>query len=178
MLNRAMIMALFLANALGLAATESTANTPEAATNEALAAVTPALGGVPKAVKDALMAAHPDAQNVKWEKEGKNWEGEFQRNGREISVEISADGTILATESELKNGEYPSAINDYLASNFADYELEEVMKVESNGTLGYEVEIEVNEKGREMLFDANGQFQKNVSEAGEQDEEDEEEDDD
>ena len=117
-------------------------------------------GGVPKAVKDALMKAHPDATNVKWEKEGKEYEAEFKHNGKEMSVKLDASGKILETEMEIGNAEIPQGAKDYLANTFPDYELEEAERVDAMGVISYELEIEVGETNHELTFDANGNFVK------------------
>lgn len=136
---------------------ENTFTTPE---TTSMAESENADGGVPKAVKDALMKAHPDAANVKWEKEGKEYEAEFKLNGKEISVKLDASGKILETETEIGNADIPQAAKDYLANTFPDYELEEAERVDAMGVISYELEVEAGETVHELIFDANGNFVK------------------
>lgn len=69
-------------------------------------------------------------------------------------------------ETKLANDQIPQSIKDYLASTYADYELAEAEKVEDAGVVTYEVEIMVNEKEKELIFDADGKFVKEEMEEG------------
>lgn len=63
-------------------------------------------------------------------------------------------------ETKLTNDQIPQAVKDHLASTYPDYELSEAEKVEDGGVVTYEVEILVNEKEKELIFDAEGKFVK------------------
>lgn len=57
---------------------------------------------VPQAVQQAAQAEAKGGTIVRWEKEGANFEAVIQKNGKEIGVEIDANGKVLSKHSEAK----------------------------------------------------------------------------
>src|SRR4051812_34845684 len=53
---------------------------------------------VPSEVKTAFKKAHADLKKIKWEKEGENYQAEFESGGTEQSVLMNATGIVLETE--------------------------------------------------------------------------------
>src|ERR1700741_2882999 len=73
---------------------------------------------VPSAVKDAFKSSYKDAKEVKWEKEGANFEAEFEVGEIDQSVVYDATGHLIETEVEIKVDELPSAAKDYITKNY------------------------------------------------------------
>jgi len=125
---------------------------------------------VPAAVKNAYAAKFPDAVGKgDWEKEDGNYEVEMEKrrvsmdNGKTVkeiieqSVVFSPDGAILQTEVEIKVGELPAAVKEYVNKNFPGKKIKEAAKItEANGTVTYEAEI----AKADYIFDADGKFLK------------------
>ena len=110
---------------------------------------------VPMAVKDAFKKVHKDAKEVKWEKEGANFEAEFEIGETDQSVVFDATGHLVETEVEIKVDELPSDVKDYIAKNCKDAKIKEATKItDSKGTVTYEAEI----KGKDLIFDTTGKF--------------------
>ena len=84
----------------------------------------------PAAVREAVMAAHPDARitSIKPEKEEiDQFEVEFTETGKKMGADVAPDGTILEIEEPLKEDEVPAAAK------------EAIMKAAEGGTIkGYE----------------------------------------
>jgi uncharacterized membrane protein YkoI len=57
---------------------------------------------VPAAVQQAAQAEAKGGTIVRWEKEGANFEAVIQKNGKEIGVEIDANGKVLSKHNEAK----------------------------------------------------------------------------
>lgn len=134
--------------------------------------------GVPEKVTSSFIQKFPDAQNVKWEKENdKEWEAEFEMDGREYSANYNIDGTWLETEYAIKD--IPAAIQATLDSEFAGFEIEESEISETpKGTL-YEFELEKGEVEMEVQIDSNGKvINKEVSNDEDDGEDDSDDDDD
>ena len=114
---------------------------------------------VPAPVKTAFQKNFPQAKVEKWEKEGINFEAEFELNKSEQSVLFDAQGDIIETEIEIEISELPNGILDYVKKNYKGQSVKEAAKItDTKGTLTYEVEI----KGMDLLFASNGKFVKEI----------------
>ena len=114
---------------------------------------------VPASVKTAFQKNFPQVKADKWEKEGVNFEVEFEMNKSEQSVLFDAQGDIIETEIEIEISELPNRILDYVKKNYIGQSVKEAAKItDTKGTLTYEVEI----KGMDLLFDSNGKFIKEI----------------
>lgn len=58
---------------------------------------------VPKKVLTAFETAYPDAKDVEWEKDGKNFEVEFMKDGVEVEISYDIEGNLLGIEVEDDN---------------------------------------------------------------------------
>ena len=57
---------------------------------------------VPAAVQQAAQAEAKGGSIIRWEKEGANYEAVIQKNGKQIGVEIDANGKMLSKHNEAK----------------------------------------------------------------------------
>jgi uncharacterized membrane protein YkoI len=57
---------------------------------------------VPAVVQQAAQAEAKGGRIVRWEKEGANFEAVIQKNGKEIGVEMDANGKVLSKHNEAK----------------------------------------------------------------------------
>ena len=55
---------------------------------------------VPAAVQQAAQAEAKGGSIVRWEKEGANYEAVIQKNGKQIGVEMDANGKVLSKHNE------------------------------------------------------------------------------
>jgi len=114
---------------------------------------------VPAPVKTAFQKNFPQAKAEKWEKEGGNFEAEFELNKSEQSVLFDAQGNLLETEVEIELNKLPKGVLEYVKANYKGQHVKEAEKIaDAKGTVTYEVEI----KGMDILFDSNGKFIKEV----------------
>ncbi|MCZ2357619.1 MAG: PepSY-like domain-containing protein [Bacteroidia bacterium] len=110
---------------------------------------------VPAVVKSALQKNYPNAKELKWEKEKGNYEAEFEVNETDYSLLIDASGNILETEIEIKVDALPAKVKDYITKNYAGQKIKEATKITSSkGVVTYEAEV----KGKDLIFDSNGNF--------------------
>ena len=114
---------------------------------------------VPTAVTAKFASLYPSAEDVKWEKEGANYEAEFELNEVETSANFDATGNFLESETEVAASALPAAVTEYMNKNAAGAKIKEVSKiVDASGKITWEVEA--NKK--DYLFDENGAFIKTV----------------
>ncbi len=103
---------------------------------------------VPEAVKTAFTKLHPSTK-VSWEMEKSDYEAGFTAAGKETSEVYTAVGVLLETEVSIKSSELPAAV----LAKLKGMKIAEAAKItKANGTVTYEAEV----KGKDMLFDANG----------------------
>lgn len=110
---------------------------------------------VPAVVKEAFQKQFAGAKEVEWEKEEGKYEVEFEQNDQEMSAVFTADGMLEETEIEIKKEALPSAVLTYLNTNYRGEKIKEAAKItKANGEVNYEAEV----KGKDLMFDANGNF--------------------
>ena len=113
---------------------------------------------VPAAVKASFTKNFPGA-TAKWEKENANYEAGFKKDGHEMSALFDANGTMTESEMEIKVAELPTAVTTYLNTNYKGVKVKEAAKItKAGGEVNYEAEV----KGKDLIFDANGNFLKEV----------------
>lgn len=126
---------------------------------------------VPANVKSGFAKKYPGAKVEKWEKEGTDYEAEFDLNKVETSAVFDASGNFKEVEQEIKTSELPKAVTDYCTKNYAGYKLTEAAKItDSTGKVMYEAEMSKGKEHFDALFDDKGNFvKKSTPETGEED---------
>ena len=124
---------------------------------------------VPASVKDSFAKKYPGTKVKVWEKEGADFEAEFDLNKVESSAVFSADGTFKELEQEIKTSALPKAVTDYCTKNFAGYKLSEAAKItDANGKVMFEAEMEKDKMVFDAIFDDKGNFVKKSEAAKEE----------
>lgn len=97
---------------------------------------------VPAAVIQSFQNEFPGVRVEKWEKEGANFEAEFDLNKIENSVVYDAGGKRLEHEVELKPSELPKFVLEYFEKNLPGKKIKEASKsTDAEGTITYEAEV-------------------------------------
>jgi hypothetical protein len=113
------------------------------------------LGSLPAAVREAADKAVPGA---KWEKAFKETEkGKViyeikgdDAKGRDVEVEITADGKVLEVETEIAMSEVPEVVINALKAKLPKFKPEEVESVaKEDKVVGYEFKGD-DEKGKDI----------------------------
>jgi Skp family chaperone for outer membrane proteins len=111
---------------------------------------------VPQAVKASQEKKFPGIK-VKWEKEGKDFEGAFTKDGKKMSALFDAKGTWKETETDIKVSELPKAVTDYMTKTAKAKSIKEAAIVnKADGSTVYEAEA----NGKDYVFDSTGKFLK------------------
>lgn len=118
-----------------------------------------ALKNVPQAIQTSFQNQFPKADDTKWEKEGLNFEAEFELDEIETSALYDPMGNLIETEVEIHLLELHSGILEFVEKNYAGQKIKEASKItKADGTYTYEAEI----RGMDLIFDSNGVFVKEV----------------
>lgn len=137
---------------LGLAVTQANAQKPGA-------------GDVPELLRNSL-ERNFGIRDADWDKEGENYEANFEERGKEMSVLFDPAGSVLETEREIGKGELPKAVITVLRHDYPDFQLEESAVIEANGVITYETEVENAEQTFDLIFDADGKLIKKEMKEG------------
>lgn len=114
---------------------------------------------VPANVKTTFKKTYTAVTEVKWDKEGENYEASFDLNKKANSVLINAQGNVIETEVEMELRRLPKGILDYVKTHYVGRQAKEGAKItDAKGIVTYEVEI----KGMDLIFDSNGKFIKEL----------------
>jgi hypothetical protein len=110
---------------------------------------------VPALVKQTQSTAFPKIKVDKWEKDGDLYEATFKSNNTETSNFYDAQGSLMATETEIPVSELPAQVEQYVKRALGGKKISEASKrLDATGILTYEAEIEKTD----YIFDASGMF--------------------
>ena len=108
----------------------------------------------PSAVKSAFAKYFPGVTAKKWDKEDGKYEADFTKDSKKMSATFTADGTMEKTETGIKVAELPSAVTDYIKTNYKGATVKEASMIVRGSDKMYETEV----KGKDLLFDMQGKF--------------------
>jgi len=118
---------------------------------------------VPQVVRDAFKSSYKNIKKVTWEKEGGNYEAEFENGGKENAVVFNTAGSVLETEVGIKPEELPAAAKEYISKNYKTKKIKEATTItDAQGNLNYEAEVD----GKDLIFDSSGNYLKTETEMG------------
>ncbi|MDP9077611.1 MAG: PepSY-like domain-containing protein [Bacteroidota bacterium] len=111
---------------------------------------------VPAVVKEALAKKYPEATKVTWEKEKGNYEANWGgKSGEDNSVQFTPSGTFIEIVKAIPVADLPKSVAPYVKEHYKGAKIKEAGRVtDAAGKTMYEVEI----KGRDLIFDENGNF--------------------
>lgn len=116
---------------------------------------------VPASVKSAFEKKYPGAKVEKWEKEGLDFEAEFDMNKAECSALFDNTGNFKEFEQEMKQSALPKGVIEYCEKNFVGFKLTEASVItDSAGIVMYEAELNKGKDKFDAFFDDKGNFVK------------------
>lgn len=130
---------------------------------------------VPEAVQTLFEASFPAAQNVTWEKKSELLEAEFSVENAAYNAWFEKEGTWKLTRTGMNLGKQgsglPQAIQDYIATNYPAWTIDDIDFIKTSKDEYYEIELEKRGEPEVTLFiRADGtlinSFVKNVNTTG------------
>jgi hypothetical protein len=112
----------------------------------------------PQQVVDAFKSKFPNAEEVRWEKEGDlAWEAEFEVDEIDQSAVFSSDGKWQETEKEMNISDLPAPIAESFRKNFPKAKMKNAEQIEhAQKGMMYEIEYRVGFRMKEELYTADG----------------------
>ena len=119
---------------------------------------------VPSVVLNTLKSKFPTANDIDWEKPGNIYEAEFDLNdSTEISIQIDEAGRLLLQKHDIQNSDFSSLIALKIQQQYKGYKIEDVEKLEKDGTTYYQVELKgKGKKDRNLVFSSDGNEINNI----------------
>src|SRR5690606_31729358 len=99
----------------------------------------------------------PQATEVEWETNQNNFEADFEVANVDYSAIIDTAGNIVMQKQDITTEELPEAVTATIGREFKDNEVSDAEKVEKNGEIYYQVEIDKTFSDDEVVFTADGQ---------------------
>ncbi len=114
---------------------------------------------IPIEAKTAFAKQFSGATNIKWGKEDKDFEVDFISEGKKMSAIYNAKGNFKESEQALVATEMPANVMIYFKAHYVNVAIKETVKItKANGEINFEIGI----KAKDILFNANGNFIKEV----------------
>lgn len=117
---------------------------------------------VPSLVLNTFKATFTNAVDIEWEKKKDHYEADFEVGTADHEVRINPTGTILLHKQQMSTLDLPKVITDQLTAKFKDFKLDEADKLEKDGKVYYQVELDKRFTEKRMVFAENGEETKAV----------------
>lgn len=112
---------------------------------------------VPVEVRQALLDAFPNSSYIEWDKNGKDYEADFQLDRRTHTALLNPTGSLLMHKQAIPETELPGEVTATLNQNFKGYALDEVEKLLKDEGTFYQVELESATSEEQLVLQPNGQ---------------------
>lgn len=117
---------------------------------------------VPSVILNAFQQKFSDVSDLEWEIKGDLYKAEFEVGNRDHDVWINKEGIITKHKEDFPKGQLPDAIRSVLESQFPNYRIDDVDKIETEGRVFYQVELDGKSGDRVILFNADGSIESNT----------------
>ncbi len=97
---------------------------------------------LPSVVVNAVKSSYTSDNKIEWEKVNDGYEAELVHSGKEITVLVNNAGKVVMKKEEIKAEELPAAVTAAIIANYASLKIDEVEKLEKDGTVYYQVELD------------------------------------
>jgi len=114
---------------------------------------------VPSVVLNTFQSKFPNAVDIEWEMEGDLYKVEFEIGKFDHDVFIDKSGNVKRHKEAILKSDLPAAIKEKLKSQFKDYRVEDVDRIESEGQVTYKVDLDGNRGDRKVYFAPDGTVQ-------------------
>lgn len=114
---------------------------------------------VPSAIQTSFKNEFPNAKDVEWKMKDGKYKVAFEVNGVDHFAKYGTDGKLMAKGMKINSSELPAAVSAAVKSSYADRTIDEVYKVDKNGTAHYMVKLNGNPDTK-LLYSADGQLVK------------------
>ncbi|GGK57550.1 PepSY-like domain-containing protein [Rufibacter glacialis] len=113
-------------------------------------------GQLPSLVQNSVHVKFPQAKIIEWERTGAHFEAEFDIAGIDHTVLVDTTGQILMQKQDITSAQLPQAITVALQKDYQAYLIDDLEKVEREGQVYYQVELENQNEDLKKVYAATG----------------------
>lgn len=114
---------------------------------------------VPSVVLNAFQSKFPKAVDVEWELKGDLYKVEFEIGRYDHDLWIDKNGNVKKHKEEISKSDLPAAIAEKIQTDYKEYRIDDVERIESEGKVTYKVELDGKRGDLEVYFAADGTVQ-------------------
>jgi uncharacterized membrane protein YkoI len=119
---------------------------------------------VPSVVQNTLQAKFPNATNPDWDKKKTFYEAEFMMDSTEYTVQIDGSGKLLQYKAAISGADLPATIVASLVKDHPGFTIDDVEKLEKDGVIYYQVELESKgKKDKHFVFAMDGSLATHIA---------------
>lgn len=116
---------------------------------------------VPSVILNAFQSAFAEAKDVEWEIKGDLYKAEFEVGTREHDAWFDKSGNIKKHKEDFPKSELPSAVRQKVETDFKEYTIDDADKIEENGQVLYQLDLDANSGERKVLITESGELKAN-----------------
>jgi len=117
---------------------------------------------LPAGIQTSFKSQFADANGAEWKMKDGKYKVNFKRNGVKNMASFDETGNLLSKGVEIKENELPAAITTAVSTGYADRKIDEIYRVETNGTTSYMVKLKGDPKTK-LMYSEDGQIIKDTS---------------
>lgn len=117
---------------------------------------------VPTDIQTSFKTHFSDATGAEWKMKDGNYKVHFKRNGVKNIASFNQGGTLTSRGVEVKENELPAAISSAVSTSYSGRKMEEIYKMEKDGTTSYMIKLNGEPKTK-LMYSADGQLMKDKS---------------
>jgi len=111
---------------------------------------------VPSVVANGLRVAYPKVADLEWKLKDDLYHADFEIGKDDYDVWLDATGKIVKRKYEIASTHLPTAVQATLKKEYAAYRIDDVEKIEVNGTSTYTVELKKVKEEIDLVFSEDG----------------------
>lgn len=114
---------------------------------------------VPSVVLNTVQTKFANANKIEWEKKKALYEAEFKVDSIEYAVYVDSAGKLIMYKVDIREDELPAAVAAIIRTEYTGYKIDDVEKIDKEGVLYYEIELDgKGKKDLELVFAADGKL--------------------
>jgi len=120
------------------------------------AQVTVPTNSLPSSIQTSFKGQYPDASSMSWRTKEDLYRVNFTRDGVKQMAAYDASGKLISSGTTVKETELPTAIGSSVKSAYAGRSVDEIYKIDKNGTSSYWITLKGSPETK-IMYGADGQ---------------------
>lgn len=113
---------------------------------------------VPALVLNSFQQQFPKAGDVEWKRKGGLYEVEFETGlaGTDHTMLLDSLGRVTYHKTDITEAELPAVVKNSISAQFPGFRMDDLEKIESNGTVTYKADLKKKPEEWEAVFSKDG----------------------